>query len=161
MMKTLILAGSAVLLLFFSAHAAEAKLLSGLSAEGKPVFLSEPSQIPRAIKKFEITRDLVTEEGKIDYILSWIRSAQLKFVRNGIETEGNAAVQFLRWKIGWYENKYNTKIKTLHDFISQVAKGSEKTGKPYVLIFSDGTQHNLQSILQNEEKKLEELLPRA
>ena len=158
MMKSFMIALSAVFVLSFSSHTAEAKLMNGVSGDGRPVFLSEPSEISRAIKKFKLMRDLTTEEGKIDYILSRVRSSQLKFIRNGMETDGDAAAQFMRWKIGWYEDKYKTKIKTPHDFISNITKGSEKTGKPYVLILPDGSQHNAQSILQNEENKLEELL---
>ena len=75
-----------------------------------------------------------------------------------METDSVAAAKFIRWKIGWYEDHYHTKITTLNDFISHVTKGSEKTGKPYTLLFPDGSRHNVQFILQNEADKLKESL---
>ena len=156
-MKPLLLV---VLMLFVFSFAAEAALMNGFAPDGTPVYLSDPSEIPRAIKKFEIRGDLTTEEGKIDYIISRIRTSQFKFIRNGTETQGDAAATFIRWKIGWYENHYHTKVTTLHDFVSEVLKGSEKTGKPYEIVLPDGTHHNAQIIFQNEANKLEELLSR-
>ena len=157
-MKPTTIISNIVILSFFFGCVAEAKLMNGSDENGTAVYLSEPSDIPKAIKKFQLNRDLTTEEGKIDYILFRLRSSNLRFIRNGEETNGDNAAQFMRWKMGWYKDHHHTKIKTLQDFVSKVAKGSEKTGQPYVLILPDGSRHNAQYVLQNEANKLEELL---
>ncbi len=157
-MRSINIISNLLILSFFFSFSAEAKLINGFTAEGAPVYLSDAPEIPKAVKKFQLTRELTTEEGKIDYILSRIRSSKIRFIRNGQETDGDAASQFIRWKIGWYEDHYHTKIKTLRDFVSKVTKGSEKTGKPYIIILPDGSRHNAQDVIQNEADKLEEIL---
>ena len=130
-------------------------LLEGVTLQGNPVCLANPEGIPDIVRKFFATRDLTTEEGKIDYLLERVRKSDFIFIRNKVEHDGRSAAEFLRWKMGRMERRYHVKIKTAQDFISQVASGSRMSGQPYAVVLSDGTRHNLQNILQNELNALE------
>lgn len=133
----------------------------GMTNQSTPAYLSDKARILSAIQKFYATRDLTTEEGKIDYLLERIRNSKLAFIRNGMQTSGSDAAAFMRWKIGWYENRYHVKIKTAQDFVSLVTSGSKKTGKPYTIILGDGSRHNAQIIIQSELDALESCLKQA
>lgn len=130
-------------------------LLEGSTLQGNPVCLENPEGIPDVVRKFFATRDLTTEEGKIDYLLERIRKSDLVFIRNDVEYDGKSSSQFLRWKFGRLKRRYKFKIETAKDFVEQVTSGSRTSGEPYTVILKDGSQHNLQSILQNELNVLE------
>ncbi|MBI3999777.1 MAG: DUF5329 family protein [Candidatus Omnitrophica bacterium] len=153
--------GFLVLILFFGGCTSQQQsvaLLSGVSTEGAPICLTNPSGIPAIVQKFFATRDLTTEEGKIDYLIERVRSSDLIFFRNKVEYNGQAASEFLRWKMNRWKSRYHTKIDTAQDFISKIASGSKMSGQPYVIVLSNGSRHNLQSVLQNELNVLERCL---
>jgi len=133
-------------------------LLDGVNLEGAPLCLGEQAGIPAIVQKFYTSRDLTTEEGKIDYLLERIRTSDLIFVRNKVEYSGPQAAEFLRWKMGRMEKRYHIKINTAQDFVSQVSSGSKMSGQPYSVTLNDGSYHNLQHILQNELAALEACL---
>jgi len=135
---------------FLLGCASAVQLKNGVDASGSPVCLTDCKEIPATLEKFKKTHDLTTEEDEIDYLFYRIRSSHYKFIRNGLEVDSAAAAEFLRWKIGWYEKHFNEKIDSDEDFVSKVLRGSEKTGKPYLLIPPDGTRHNAQFVMQNE-----------
>ena len=128
---------------------------NGTNSIGQPVCLSDCGQIPSVIEKYMKTHGLTTEEDEIDYLMYRIRFSNDKFIRNGLEVDSSSAADFLRWKIGWYEDRYKEKVITDEDFVYKITKGSEKTGKPYVIILPDGSKHNMQFIMQNELNRLE------
>ncbi|MBI1978334.1 MAG: DUF5329 family protein [Candidatus Omnitrophica bacterium] len=117
--------------------------------------LENPEGIPDVVRKFFATRDLTTEEGKIDYLLERIRKSDLVFIRNDVEYNGKSSSQFLRWKLGRMERRYKWKINSAKDFVEKITSGSRVSGEPYTVILKDGSQHNLQNILQNELNVLE------
>ena len=123
---------------------------NGTDLSGHPVCLTSCDQIPAVIEKYKIGHDLDTEESEIDYLFYRIRSSNVKFIRNGLEANGSSASEFLRWKIGWYEKAFGEKINTDENFVGKVLSGSQKTGKPYVIVLEDGTKHNMQPIMRNE-----------
>jgi len=149
-----------IFLLFCLGCASEqsAPLLSGYTREKAPVCLADQSGIPLAVKKFYATRDLTTEEGKIDYLLQRVRDSKLTFVRNRVEYSGSGAAEFLRWKLDRFKTRYHMKIETAQDFITQVASGSRTSGEPYAVVLNDGSRHNLENVLQNELNALESCL---
>lgn len=129
-------------------------LLSGQTLEGAPICLDNQDNIPAIVKKFFNTRDLTTEEGKIDYLMERIQNSKLTFIRNKVEYDSASAASFMRWKLNRWQKK-GMKITTAQDFVSFVSSGSAMSGQPYAVILQDGTRHNLQSILQNELIALE------
>jgi hypothetical protein len=97
------------------------------------------------------TLDPAAEAKKIEALIALVEGlADAKFVRNGIEYDAKTAGAFLRGK--WDANK--TKIKTAEDFIEQVATRSSTTGKPYLIRFKDGKEHESGEYLTDQLKKL-------
>ena len=142
-------------LLFGCAAPKGTPLLQGTTLQGDPVCLANPEGIPEIVRKFFATRDLTTEEGKIDYLLERVRKSDLIFIRNKVEHDGRSAAEFLRWKLNRLERRYGIEVKTAQGFITHVASGSRVSGEPYSVTLSDGTHYNLQDVLQNELSALE------
>ncbi len=128
---------------------------AGLDSGGQPVCLTDCAQIPSAIAKYTKAHDLTTEEDEIDYLFYRIRFSNDKFIRNGLEVDSASAADYLRWKMGWFEKHHGKKIDDDEKLVAWVMKGSETTGKPYVVILPDGSKHNMQFIMQNELNNLE------
>jgi hypothetical protein len=134
-------------------------LLDGLTTSGAPVCFEPTEEIPTFFDQYYTTRDLSTEEGKIDYLLERISGSGLVFIRNDVEFGSYAAAQFLRWKVDRLRVKYDIHINTAEEFVSGIASGSRASGKPYVVIIPDaGGSHNLQFVLQNELDVLQSCL---
>ena len=158
-MKQIISSGAVLFLVLCGGCATnQVALLNGVSQEGTPICLANPTGIPAVVQRFFATRDLTTEEGKIDYLLDRVRHSDLLFIRNKVEYQGAGAADFLRWKLNRMEKRYHVKVKTAQDFISQVTGGSRTSGEPYTVVLSDGSRHNLQNVLQNELSVLESCL---
>ena len=130
-------------------------LLSGRTLEDAPICLDNRANIPAIVRNFFETRDLTTEEGKIDYLIDRVRNAKLTFIRNRIEYNGPQSAEFLRWKLNRMKTRYQMEIKTAQDFVSKITSGSRMSGKPYAVILQGGSRHNLHSVLQNELDALE------
>lgn len=130
-------------------------LFSGVIPEKAPLCFSSNSEIPSIVQKFFASRDLTTEEGKIDYLLNRVRGAKVVFIRNREKYTSENASGFLRWKLGRLRTKYNTQVDTAQDFIEKVSAGSRVSGEPYVVKFYDGSRYPLKDILQNELDQLE------
>ena len=133
-------------------------LLEGMALDGAPVCLENRSQIPALVRKFYATRDLTTEEGKIDYLIERVRTSSLVFIRNQVHYSGPGAAEFLRWKLRRLEKRWHVKVETAQDFVSQVASGSRMSGDPYAVVLGDGSRHDLQDVLQNELNALKACL---
>lgn len=134
------------------------QLLDGTTSTGAPVCLNERERIPSFFERFYSTRDLTTEEGKIDYLLERIRTSDLKIIRNGVEFENYLAAQFLRWKLDRFRSRHKIAIKTVDDFIAQVTNGSRISGLPYAVDIPGAGRHNLQRVLENELDMLNQCL---
>jgi len=130
-------------------------LFSGYSAENTAVCFTKPAEIPSIVERFYASRDLTTESGKIDYLIERVRSANVTFVRNSEKFKGDHAADFLRWKLNRLRTRYGVKVETAQDFVSKIASGSRKSGKPYVVVLSDRSRYSLGQILQNELNQLE------
>ena len=79
----------------------------------------------------------LTEKEKIEALISSIEHLKnAKFNRNGSLYDASAAATHLRMK--W--KKAGDKIKTVQDFIEQIASKSSITGLDYKIIFSDGKE---------------------
>ena len=147
-----------IFLAFFLGCASQPVLLDGLNQVGAPVCLEDQSNIPAFVRKFFATRDLATEEGRIDYLLQSIHDSKLTFIRNKVEYTSASAAEFFRWKLNRMEKRHHIKVKTAQDFVSHVTSGSRTSGRPYAIIFPDGSRRNLQNVLQNELEALESCL---
>lgn len=143
-----------LLLVLCGCAANQQALLTGQTLAGAPICLDSRDNIPAVVKKFFNTRDLTTEEGKIDYLIERIRDSKLTFIRNKVEYDSSSAASFLRWKLNRWKKK-GTKIETAQDFVSFVSGGSTMSGQPYAIVLRDGTRHDLKSVLQNELDALE------
>jgi len=130
---------------------AGAPLLTGTNPEGAPLCFEERSKIPSFFESFYATRDLSTEEGKIDYLIERVSRSGLVFTRNGVDFGSYATAQFLRWKLDRLRAKHKIEVNSVNDFVEKIGSGSRTTGKPYeVEIPHGGGRHNLRFILQNE-----------
>ncbi|MBI4358488.1 MAG: DUF5329 family protein [Candidatus Omnitrophica bacterium] len=146
------------LLLCLGCASKQVVLLNGASVTEQPLCLDDRAGIPAIVQKFYATRDLTTEEGKIDYLIERVRSSNLVFVRNRVEYSGPQAAGFLRWKLGRMERSHHIKVKTAQDFVSEVASGSRMSHQPYTVALRDGGREDLQYVLQNELDVLEACL---
>lgn len=147
-------------LLFCSgcASAPPPPLLSGpISADNAALCFSARSDITSIVERFFASRDLTTEEGKIDYLLNRVRDAKVTFIRNREEFTSQNAAKFLRWKLDRLRSIHNMQIDTAQDFVTMSA-GSRVSGEPYTVVFPDGSRYPLKDILQNELDQLEACL---
>jgi hypothetical protein len=82
----------------------------------------------------------------VEYLLSYIRSSNLTFVRNGNTFSSDIAAEHIKHK---YE--YNKKdIHSAEDFIELAATKSSLTGEPYLVNIGDGTSKPVADWLAEE-----------
>lgn len=79
-------------------------------------------------------KNSVNETAQIEKLLDKIESSQIIFIRNGTEYSSQEAADHLRSK--WMEAK--DEVKTLDDFIVNIASTSSMSGKPYLVKLKDG-----------------------
>jgi hypothetical protein len=92
------------------------------------------------------------ERQKIEALIKSIADAKdLKFVRNGKIYDAAVAAKFLRGKLA----AKDAEVKTARGFIDKVATFSETSGKPYLILRSDGTEIKSKDYLLAELRKLE------
>jgi len=76
-----------------------------------------------------------TADQRIEALLVQVLAQpDVQFIRNGTPYDAATAVKFLRAK--W--DRQRAAIRTVHDFIDQVATKSSTTGQPYLIRFKDG-----------------------
>ena len=153
------------LLLFLFASCAAQKppvpLLDGMSLAGDPVCFGDRQAIPSFFERFYATRDLTTDEGKIEYLLHRISRSKLVFIRNGVEYSSSSSAEFLRWKLDRLRKRHKIKVERVEDFISEVTAGSRMSGEPYAVVIPGSGRHKLQSVLENELEVLNMCLKEA
>ncbi len=93
----------------------------------------------------------VSEEQKIEKLITYIEKSDVVFIRNDSEYPAKEAAEHLRMK----RKKAGNKVKTAKDFIDLVASKSYMSGKPYQMKFKNGAIFNTRDVLYNELKKLE------
>ncbi len=76
----------------------------------------------------------LSENEKIQILLTKIEGSNLQFVRNGTTYNSKQARDHLEMKL----NKAGGKIKTADNFITYIASKSFLTGEPYYIIHPDG-----------------------
>lgn len=77
----------------------------------------------------------LTENQKIERILSLLMESDAIFIRNKVEYDGKTAASHLRTK--W--TAAGSRIKTANDFIDTLASKSSSSGKPYQIRKKDGS----------------------
>jgi hypothetical protein len=132
-------------------------LLTGIDTLGNKIYFSGDRESAwNFLKDYAATYDVTTLEGQIDYLLSRIQTTKFQLVRNNAHHTPAKATQFLRWKMK--RPKFQGQVNTARDFVVIICAGSTMTGRPYVAILPDGSQHNMQAIVSNELDLLEEFL---
>lgn len=83
----------------------------------------------------------------IPEVLTYVRTSNAVFIRNGIEYNGRDAVKWLIWKARL--PRYRRKIKSAKDFIDKICVRSEKTGILYT-VRVNGEVVNFREYLRNK-----------
>lgn len=119
-------------------------------------FLDTPENRDLRVEQFIQNYPDYTEQNKIHYLLYAIQDSPYSFYRNGSEYKSSEAMRWLRWKI--QKGYYDAPLDTAWNFIHYVANGSRASGRKYRVIFPDKTYANLDDVLSNELKWLEDQL---
>ena len=91
------------------------------------------------------------EDAKINKLISSIEHlSDAKFWRNGSLYSPSEAANHLRSK----RNKAGSSIKTAEDFIIKIASSSSFSGKPYKIIYNDGSEMLVRDFLNLQLKGL-------
>lgn len=99
------------------------------------------------------SKHILTETDKIKFLLTELgkSDAKLKFIRNGEEFSGQEAREHMQKKLDYAGNK----IKTVNDFIDQIATKSYLTGNTYYVKLPNGTKIESAKWLRETLKKLD------
>lgn len=99
------------------------------------------------------SKHIHTEANKIKFLLNELEKTEsnLKFIRNGEEFTGKEARDHMQKKLDYAGNR----IKTVEDFIEQIATKSYLTGNPYYVKFPDGKRIESAKWLRDTLKKLD------
>ena len=131
-------------------------LKQGVSAAGEKIYLSDASELPKAIDSFSKSQDLTNEESKINYLIARVQKSKVGFVRNRAHYTSMEAAEFLRWKLD--RPRWRPLVHSARDFVNIITKGSVTSGEPYRIILANGDHHDLKAIMVNELGFLEEYL---
>jgi hypothetical protein len=71
---------------------------------------------------------------EIDELITFVKSSDVRFIRNGSEHTAAEGADHLRAKLG----KAGDRVKTTDDFITGIASKSYLSGKLYMVRFPDG-----------------------
>jgi hypothetical protein len=115
---------------------------------------AEIAEIPVVRKLFKLKNSPVFERGKIEYLITRVRQSKHTFMRNGEIYGGFQAAMLLSYKY----RKRIANIKTVDQFITDVASGSAVSGQPYYMRLTDGTAYKVRDVFLNELRVLDEYL---
>ena len=73
-------------------------------------------------------------KAEIDELITFVRTSDVRFIRNGSEYSAAEGADHLRHKL----TKAGNRVKTTDDFIKGIASKSYLSGKPYLVKFADG-----------------------
>ena len=98
------------------------------------------------------SKHILTEADKIKFLLNELDKpeANLRFIRNGEEFSGKEARAHMQKKLDYA----GSKIKTVNDFIDQIATKSYLTGNTYYVKLPNGTEIESAKWLRETLKKL-------
>lgn len=89
------------------------------------------------------------ENKRIEYLIASVENLTgAKFVRNGQEYHGKQTAAHLRMKL----KNAASKVRTAEDFIRLCASKSYLSGKPYLIVFSDGRTMTSEVFLRDKLK---------
>lgn len=92
------------------------------------------------------------EQARIDRLIEAVgQNRQARFIRNGTEYEAADAAAFLHRKL----DAFGSRVKTVHDFIEQIASKSTTTGEIYKVRLSDGHVVTSADFLRGELARIE------
>jgi hypothetical protein len=99
------------------------------------------------------TKHILTEADKIKFLLNELDKpeSKLRFIRNGEEFTGKEAREHMQKKLDYA----GSKIKTVNDFIDQIATKSYLTGNMYYVKLPNGTKVESAKWLRETLKKLD------
>ncbi len=97
------------------------------------------------------------EHLKITYLIARIRGSNYEFIRNDQPFKGARAAQHMQTK---YRYVYG-QIRTVQEFIDNIASHSERTGAPYLIRIPGAGTFYLRDILLNELRLLETTLQKS
>ena len=89
------------------------------------------------------------EGAAIDHLIAFVRDSKLEFIRNGVSYPAAAAADHLASKYAMGKDR----LSTADEFIDNVAAKSSMTGKPYMIVWPDGTSAPSADWLHEELKK--------
>ena len=73
-------------------------------------------------------------KAEIDELITFVRTSDVRFIRNGSEYSAAEGADHLRVKLG----RAGDRVKTTDDFINGIASKSYLSGQPYLVKFADG-----------------------
>jgi hypothetical protein len=92
------------------------------------------------------------EQARIDRLLDAVAANQnCRFIRNGSDYSGADAASFLRRKL----EAYGDRVKTVNDFIEQIASKSSTSGQLYKVRLADGREVPSADFLRAELARIE------
>ena len=90
-----------------------------------------------------------SEDAAVEHLIGFVRASKLEFIRNGVSYPSDAAADHLASKYAIAKDR----LTTADEFIDAVASKSSMTGKPYMIVWPDGTQAPSGDWLHEELKK--------
>jgi len=94
------------------------------------------------------------ERLRIDRLIAAVAAhKEMRFVRNGSDYSAEEAADFMRQKLG--NAHYGRNVKTVHDFIEQIATRSSTSGALYQVRLSDGRTIGCAEFLRLELARIE------
>jgi len=92
------------------------------------------------------------EQARIERLIDAVaRNKEARFVRNGSDYSAADAAEFLRRKL----DAYGDRVKTVHDFIEQIASKSSTSGQIYKVRLADGREVPSAEFLRAELARIE------
>jgi len=144
-----------LVLVLLAGCATSKPLGQGINLSGELLYLSSTEKLTEALHQIAdpAASFWYSEDAKIQYLMKRTRSCPYTFERNEKRYTGAMAARFISWKSNL--KNWSNRVNSAQELVDVVCCGSSKSGKPYILQFPDGTQHNFQNILQNELNALD------
>ena len=143
---------------FLPAGCQTVPLQGGVNERGEKIYLTPVNQIEKAIADFSRSKDISTDDGKINYLIERVRQSKLSLIRNNAIYTSSEAAEFLRWKLN--RPRWRPLVHTAQDFVTVVAGGSITSGLSYRIVYGKNEHRNLKDILQNELDFLNAHMPK-
>ena len=94
------------------------------------------------------------EQARINRLIDAVAThKELRFIRNGTDYSAEDAAEFMRKKLD--NAYYGRNVKTVNDFIEQIATRSSTSGELYMVKLSDGRTISCSEFLRLELARIE------